>query len=151
MAKKVLATNKRARFDYELQDKYTAGLVLAGHEVKSVRKGNIDIKNAFITLRNNEAWLTNAHIKAYEHSQVKDYDSTRPRKLLLGKREIVKLQAAKQNKLAIVPLNVVVGGRFLKLEIATGRGKKLYDKRETLKRKDAARDMKKAVKKAVKS
>jgi len=147
MKAKTLSVNKRARYDYQIVDEYVAGLVLAGHEVKSIRNGNIDIKNAFITIRRGEAWLTNAHIKQYEFARsLKDYDATRPRKLLLSKRELAKLIAAKQNKLTIIPLRVMASGSYIKIHIATARGKKAHDKRAGIAKKDADMDIKRALK-----
>ena len=142
-----LAVNKRAGFDYEVLDKYEAGLVLAGYEVKAVRAGNVNLKAAYITFRSDKAglpvpYLTNAHISLYKYaSTVKDYDPTRPRKILLKAREIKHLMGKiKEKGLTIVPLSIYTKSRFLKLEFALARGKKKYDKREDLKKKDLDRE-----------
>jgi SsrA-binding protein len=143
----ILAVNKRAGFDYEVLDKYEAGLVLFGHEVKSVRAGNVNLKAAYITLKNDgarlpEAYLLNAHISLYKYaSTIKDYDPTRSRKILLKSKEINYLMGkSKEQGLTLVPLRIYTKNRFLKLEFALARGKKKYDKREDLKKKDLDRE-----------
>jgi SsrA-binding protein len=143
----VLAVNKQATFDYEVLDKYEAGLVLFGHEVKAVRAGNVNLKGSYITFLGGknglpEACLTNAHISLYKYaSTVKDYDPTRSRRILLKAREIHKLMGRKKEQgLTIVPLRIYTKSRFLKLEFALARGKKKYDKREDLKKKDLDRE-----------
>lgn len=147
MGEKILALNRRARHDYQIIDEYTAGIMLKGFEVKSIRNSQADIKNAFVTLKNGEAWLTNAHVKQYSHAgSLKDYDPTRPRKLLLNQRELDSLVQAKENKLTIIPLKIIVSGRHIKLCIATARGKKSYDKRQDLKKHDADLAIKRALK-----
>jgi SsrA-binding protein len=143
-----VATNKRARFDYLISDKYEAGLVLTGQEVKSVRAGHISLKESFVTLKESELFLTNAHISFYKQAgEVKSYNPTRPRKLLLKKSEIKhligKLRLA---GLTLVPLRVYTKKRLLKLEFGLGKGKNKFDKREDLKKKDADRDMRRALK-----
>jgi len=142
MAKNTFATNKKARFDYTLQDTYIAGVVLAGHEVKSIRNSNVSLKGAYITIsEKDEAWLTNAHIKLYEHANnVSDYDAERPRKLLLNKAEIERLKRARDDKLVIVPLSIHAAGPRIKLSLATARPKKKHDKRQSIKRRDTERD-----------
>ncbi len=143
----VLAVNKRATFDYEVLDKYEAGLVLFGHEVKSVRAGNVNLKAAYITLRTDhaglpEAYLINAHISLYKYaSTIKDYDPTRSRKLLLKAKEIKYLLGkTKEQGLTLVPLRIYTKNRILKLEFGLARGKKKFDKREDLKKKDLDRE-----------
>lgn len=139
--------NRRARFDYDLQTEFTAGLVLHGHEVKSLRAGQVDLEHSFITFKNGEAWLTNAHIKQYQHAgDLPSYEPTRPRKLLLNARELAQLAAAKQQKLTIVPLAVIFAGPFVKLRLAIARGKKKYDKRESIKRRDMDREARRIAK-----
>jgi len=142
-----LAVNKRAGFDYEVLDKYEAGLVLAGFEVKAIRAGNVNLKAAYVTFRSDKAglpvpYLTNAHISLYKYaSTVKDYDPTRPRKILLKAKEVKHLMGkSKEQGLTIVPLSIYTKSRFLKLEFALARGKKKYDKREDLKKKDLERE-----------
>lgn len=141
MAKKIVATNRRAKYDYQIIDEYDAGIVLKGHEVKSIRAGNATIVGAFIVIKDDEAWLTNAHIKKYAHAaNVKDFDPVRNRKLLLHASEIEKLRIARSNKQAIIPLYFHVKGPNIKLAIATARGKKHYDKRSAIRKKDIERN-----------
>lgn len=143
---KKYADNRRARFDYHIVDTYVAGLELAGHEAKAIRTGNADLKGAYVTKKDDEYWLTNASIQKYKHaSTITDYDDSRPRKLLLTKREMASLQAAKQNKMTIIPLSLFPAGRYIKLKIATARGKKNYDKRQTIKKREIERDSQKNV------
>ncbi len=139
-----LAINKRANFDYEILDKYEAGLVLFGHEVKSVRAGNAGLKGSYISLKNTkkgelpEAYLIKAHIPLYKYaSTVDDYDPERERKLLLNKKEILRLTSKKKEQgLTLVPLKIYTKNSFLKLEFGIGKGKKKYDKRESIKKRD---------------
>ncbi|MFC1645518.1 SsrA-binding protein SmpB [Patescibacteria group bacterium] len=144
----VKATNKRARFDYELLKKYEAGLVLTGQEVKSIRTGHMSLKGSFVTLKGDELFLTNATISPYKFaSNVKDYDPTRPRKLLLKRSEIDSLLGKLKTKgLTLVPIRVYTKKRLLKLEFAIGKGKKKFDKRETIKRKESKRKTQRALK-----
>ncbi len=138
---KTLAINKRAKFDYNLIDKYEAGLVLTGQEVKSIKTGHISLKGSFVTIKNSELYLTNANIPFYKFAgNSKGYDPTQPRKLLLKKSEIKRLIGkSKTEGLTLVPIRVYTKKRLLKLEFAIGRGKKKFDKREDKKRKDARR------------
>jgi SsrA-binding protein len=143
----VLAVNKQANFDYEILDKYEAGIVLLGHEVKAVRAGNVNLKGAYISFlpRKNglpQPILNKAHISLYKYaSNVGDYDPTRPRELLLTTKEIKYLMGkVKELGLTLVPLRIYTKSRFLKLEFGIGRGKKKYDKREDIKKKDLDRE-----------
>ncbi len=139
---KILASNRRARHDYELKEKFEAGLVLSGAEVKSVKAGHIDLKGSYISFKSNEAYLIGAHISPYKQAHnIEHYDPTTERKLLLHRKEIEKLIEDTQSQhLAVVPTAIgLVRGR-IKLEIALARGKKLYDKRETKKRKSMLKD-----------
>jgi SsrA-binding protein len=143
-----LATNKRANFDYLISDKYEAGLVLTGTEVKSVRAGHISLKESFVTIKDSELFLTNAHISFYKQAgEIKNYNPTRPRKLLLKKSEIKhligKLRIA---GLTLIPLRVYTKKRLLKLEFGIGKGKNKFDKREDIKKKDADRSIRRALK-----
>lgn len=139
---KQLAANRRAPFDYTLGDHLIAGLVLAGHEVKSAKAGSASLKGSFITIKNGEAYLMAAHITPYAHAHGKsDIDPTRQRKLLLHRRQLDQLQSAKDQGSSIVPIALLLHGRHIKLELATGQGKKRYDKRETIKRRDTDRDI----------
>ncbi len=133
---KVIARNKRAKFDYELQDRFEAGLELRGSEVKSLRAGKASIVEAYIRLRKGEAWLLQANIPEYQQASYNNHEPTRARKLLLNKRELKKLKRLVQEKsLTIVPTQLHFRGAWVKLEFAVGRGKKQHDKRESLKKK----------------
>jgi len=143
-----LAVNKRANFDYEIADKYEAGLVLFGHEAKSVKTGHINLAGSFVTIKSagksiSELYLINAHISLYaKASTVKAYEPTRPRKLLLHKNEIKKLIGKKQEQgLTLVPLKVYTKRSLIKLEFGVGRGKKKTDKRETIKKREVDRQI----------
>ena len=137
------AVNKKARFDYEILDTYEAGLVLEGHEVKSIRDGNISLKGSFVSFHGEDAFLTNVHVSKYKFAgNVKDYDPERSRKLLLKRKEIDYLRGKSMEKgLTIVPLSVYNRGRHIKVEIGIGRGKKKHDKRETIKRRELKREL----------
>lgn len=139
---KALATNRRARHDYDLTEHYLAGIVLAGHEVKSIKAGHISLKGSFVHFSEHEAWLTNAHVRLYSHaSGVSDYDPTRPRKLLLSLKELEHLAAAKRAQgLTVIPTAVGVVRGLVKVEIALGKGRKHYDKRAVARAKAMKRD-----------
>lgn len=150
MAKKPKNTgsirNKRASFDYELKDSFMAGLVLTGPEVRSVRMNHASLQGSFIGIKDGEAWLMNAQVMpvktnaAYLPSEMQ----IRNRKLLLKARELEQLQEAKNQGLTIVPTKLLTKGKFIKLEIAIARGKKQYDKRQTIKKRDTDRDLKRS-------
>lgn len=150
---KILSVNKRANFDYEISQTYQAGLVLYGHEVKSIKMGHISLKGAFVVIKRGSGRipaldLINAHVPLYKYaSNVKEYDPTRSRRLLLKKGEIAYLlgKAAEQG-LTLVPIKIYTERSLIKLQFGIGRGKKKYDKREDIKRRDAEREMKRAVK-----
>jgi SsrA-binding protein len=139
--------NRRARYDYELGDEIVAGIVLSGKETKALRLGHGHLRGAYVTLKDGEVWLINATITSFPGATIDESDQTRSRKLLLKKREIQKLESVKQQGNTIVPLELLTGGRFIKVRIASGRGKKRYDKRQVLK----ARDDKRAASSAFKS
>lgn len=143
-----LATNKRAHFDYELQDKYEAGLMLIGAEVKSVKKGHISLKGSFVTMHDGELYLTNANISPYPFANPKIfYDPTRSRKLLVKKSEIKSLVGKLHSKgLTLVPVRVYTKRRLIKLEFAVARGKKAFDKRSDIAKHEAKRSMDRALK-----
>ena len=142
-ANKLIASNKKAHFDYNLFDKYEAGICLLGTEIKSVRKGQINLKDSYIKITDNlEAYLINCHISPYEFGNIYNHDPKRDRKLLLNKKEILKiLNKVKQEQYTIVPMQMFFSGRWAKLEIALAKGKKLYDKRDAIKKKDIKRDI----------
>lgn len=144
----VLAFNKRGTFDYELQDKFEAGLVLSGSEVKSVKNGHISLKGSFVTMHDNELYLTNANISPYPFSKASlAYDPNRSRKLLVRKSEIKSLIGKLQVKgLTLVPLRVYTKKRLIKLEFALARGKKAYDKRKDIAQKESKRNIDRTLK-----
>jgi SsrA-binding protein len=139
---KVLSKNRRASFDYELSDRFIAGLSLSGNEVKSMKSGFASLKGSFITLKGHEAYLMGAHVTPYAHAAHKaDIDPTRQRKLLLHHRQLDDLVQAKDSGLSIVPTALLLDRNLVKLEIAIGRGKKRYDKRESIKQRDTNREI----------
>jgi SsrA-binding protein len=139
---KVIATNKKARFDYEMLDTYEAGIVLTGPEVKSVKAGQVSIKEAFATVKSEEVFLTNAHISPYKQAAGIEQEPTRSRKLLLKKSEISSLIGkSKTHGLTLIPTKVYLKRGFVKVEIGLGKGKKLHDKREQIKKKDVKREI----------
>ena len=142
-SKKVVASNKKAYFDFLLFDKFEAGISLLGTEIKSVRKGAINLKDSYVKITDNlEAYLINCHISPYEFGNIYNHDPKRDRKLLLNKKEILKiLNKVKQEKYTVVPTQAYFSSRYLKIEIALAKGKKLYDKRESLKAKDLKREI----------
>jgi SsrA-binding protein len=142
------ADNKKAHFDYEILEKYQAGISLTGQEVKSVRAGQISLTGAFVTFHGKKAVLTNAHISPYKFAgALPGYEPTRSRTLLLHKREINYLRGKSEEQgLTIVPLRVYSNNRLIKLEIAVARGKHRFDKRESIKKRDLNRELKKDVK-----
>ncbi len=147
MAKKptdAIIQNRRARHDYELHDDFSVGIVLTGQEVKAARGAQVSLKGSYVTLKGNEIWLINAsfsvvHTKPGSSERTVE---TGARKLLAKKNEIKQLQAAKDQGLTIVPLSMTTRTRYIKVKIATAKGKKLHDKRETIKRRDQEREAK---------
>lgn len=131
--------NRRASYDYELGDSLEAGLVLTGAETKALRIGHGHLKGAYVTVKDGELWLLNATITGFNGVKLDETEQTRSRKLLLKKREIDHLLEAKQQGKSIVPTALLTKGRFIKLRIAIGTGKKRYDKRETIKQRDQDR------------
>ncbi|MCM3760604.1 SsrA-binding protein SmpB [Halalkalibacter oceani] len=150
MAKKkeghVIAQNKKAGHDYFIEETYEAGIVLKGTEIKSMRAGRMNLKDSFARISNGEAFLHNAHISEYEQGNRYNHDPVRARKLLLHKKQINELIGKTQQKgYSIVPLKVYLKNGFAKVLIGLAKGKKNYDKRETLKRQDAKRDIDRAL------
>jgi SsrA-binding protein len=141
-------TNRRARFDYELGDGFVAGIELSGAETKALRMGHGQLRGAYVTMKQSpkggELFLINATISPTSGIPISESDQTRARKLLAKRREIDALVAAKQQGNTIVPLELLTGGRFIKLRVAIGRGKKRYDKRQSLKTRDENRNIKAA-------
>ncbi|HLV53905.1 MAG TPA: SsrA-binding protein SmpB [Cryomorphaceae bacterium] len=140
--------NKKASFEYELIDKYEAGIKLTGAEIKSIREGKASIKEAYCFFKSGELWIKNMHISPYEPASYNNESPTRDRKLLLNKGELVKLQKSLKDKgLTIVPTKVYIAeSGYAKVEVALARGKKLHDKRESLKAKQDKRAMDRAMK-----
>ena len=147
MERQVITTNRKAFHDFNIFDKYEAGIVLTGTEIKSVRKSAINLKDSFCKIENNEIFLYNCHISPYEQGNRFNHEAERIRKLLLTKKEILKMQnKVKQDGYTIVPLEVYIVKGFAKIQIGLAKGKKLYDKRETLAKKSMQRDMDRATK-----
>lgn len=145
--KKIRITNKRAYFDYSIGEKFEAGISLTGAEVKSVKAGHLSLNESFVQVKNGEAWLFNALISPYPSADNRGYDPTRSRKLLLHKNEILKLQQqTKEKGLTVVPISCYTKANKIKLEIALAKGKKTYEKRESLKRKDIAKEVERQLK-----
>ena len=146
---KVVSQNKKAYHDYFILDTYEAGIELKGTEIKSVRNGSCNLRDSYVRIKNGEAYVEGMHIANYEQGNRFNVDPLRTRKILLHKKEINKLyKQVKEERLTIVPLKVYFNSSKAKLEIALVKGKKLYDKREDLKAKDAKRDIEKALKNA---
>ena len=147
MAKKLIANNKKAYHDYFIEEKYEAGISLAGTEVKSLRMGRCSIKEAFIRIEHDEVFVYNMHISPYEKGNIFNKDPLRVRKLLLHKYEIMKLNGKIAEKgYTLMPLQVYFKGSLVKVQVGLARGKKLYDKRDDLAKKDAKREIDRAFK-----
>lgn len=142
-AKTVNIRNRQAGFEYELLDKYTAGLVLTGTEIKSIREGKVNLQDGYCYFNNGEAFVKGLNITPYAQGTHYNHEATRERKLLLKRTEIKKMEARVEEKgLTIVPLRLFINDRgFAKLELAVGRGKKLHDKRESIKDREAKREL----------
>lgn len=139
-------TNRRARHDYELDDSLVVGLQLSGAEAKALRMGHGQLRGAYVTIKDGELFLINATISPSSGIPIAESDQTRARKLLAKRREIDALIEAKQQGRTIVPLDMLTQGRYIKLRIAVGKGKKQYDKRQTLKKRDEDRRIRTALK-----
>ncbi len=138
---KVIASNKKAKYEYFIYDTFSAGIILKGSEVKSIRANKVSINEAYITFKDNEVFILNMHIAKFENSSYFNHDETRTRKLLLNRHEINKIMAKKdQAGFTIIPLRVELHQGLIKIEIATAKGKKLFDKRETIKERDQKRE-----------
>ena len=148
MEKKVISTNRKAFHDFLIFDKFIAGIVLTGTEIKSIRKGMLNLKDSFAKIEDNEMFLYGMHISPYEQGNRYNHKPDRVRKLLLNKREILKIQdKVKKNGVTIVPLELFLTNGFAKLEIGLAKGKKLYDKREAITKKTQERDIARLMKK----
>ena len=138
---KVFASNKKARFEYFIEETFEAGLALKGTEIKSIRTGQISLQEAYVRTDGQQAWLVGAHVAPYEHASAFQHDPMRERKLLLHKREIKTMWDAIRIKgMTIVPIKVYLKAGKAKLEIGIAKGKKQYDKRESIKERDIARE-----------
>ena len=134
--------NRKARFDYEIFDTYEAGIALTGTEIKSIRNDNANIKDCYAIIKDNEAYILNMYIKEYKEGNIFNHDETRTRKLLLHKKEIYKMRdAIDREGYTLIPLKLYFKGNKAKLEIGVARGKKTYDKRESIKERDIKRDI----------
>jgi SsrA-binding protein len=143
---KVVATNRKARHEYFLLEFLEAGLVLQGSEIKSIRAGRISLAEAYVRIDNNEAWLVDAHVAPYEQASIYNHEPRRPRKLLLHRKEIDHLwEQVAQRGLTIIPIRVYLKQGRAKVEIAVARGKKLYDKRAEIAKRDAQREVERQI------
>ncbi|GHP15129.1 SsrA-binding protein [Lentilactobacillus fungorum] len=143
----LMAQNKKARHDYSILETYEAGIVLTGTEIKSIRDRRINLKDGFVQIRNDEAWMMNVHISEYAQGNQFNHDPLRNRKLLLHKKQIRKLAQASQDKgITIVPLKVYLKDGFAKVLIGVAKGKREFDKRETIKRRDQKRQIERVMK-----
>lgn len=139
---KTLATNRKARHDYFIEKTYEAGIALKGTEVKSIRAGKANLKESYCVIRNNEAFVVGMHISPYKEGNIFNVDPLRDRRLLLNKREILRInQEVMQKGMAVIPLSLYLKNGLIKMEIAIARGKKLYDKRESIKERDIKRHL----------
>lgn len=145
---KTVTVNKKAFHDFNIIEKYTAGIVLFGTEIKSVRKGAVNLKDGFAKIEDGEVWLYSCHISPYEQGNRYNKEPERKRKLLLNKKEILKMSGKiKKEGYTIIPLSMFIGDKgFAKLEIALAKGKKLFDKRDDIAKKTQTRDMQRAMK-----
>ncbi len=139
---KVVATNRKARHEYFLLDQYEAGIALRGSEIKSIRLGQISLAEAYVNIDGREAWLMDAHIAPYEQAGIFNHEPRRPRKLLLHRKQITELwNMVRQKGVTVIPLRVYLKQGRAKVEIAAAKGKKLYDKRQDIAKKDLQREM----------
>ncbi|HPL27097.1 MAG TPA: SsrA-binding protein SmpB [Anaerolineae bacterium] len=146
MAEKNIAVNRKAYHDYSIEERYEAGLVLQGSEIKSIRDGRVSLREAFVSIRNGEAWLVNAHIAPYPMAGYAQHEARRDRKLLLHRKQIYELALSVQAKgYTIVPLRLYLSDGRAKIEIALARGKRQYDTRAALAEREARRTMERAV------
>ncbi len=146
MNKKIVAKNPTAKHNYTIENTYEAGIVLTGTEIKSIRNGKVNLKDSYANIKNGEVFIYGMHISPYEHGNIYNKDPLRTRKLLLNRKEINKLIGlVKQKGISLVPLSIYFSGNFLKVELGVGKGKKLYDKRQDIAKKDAEMRIRKAL------
>ena len=147
MTIKTVATNRKAYHDYHIQDGVEAGIVLTGSEIKSIRNGRVSLGDAYVRPVSGELWLLNAHIARYDASSYMSHEPTRPRKLLLHRKEIDNLTSrVLERGLTLVPIKLYIKDRVAKVEVALAKGKKLYDKRESITRRETERELGRVVK-----
>jgi len=143
---KIIAKNRKARHDYIIEDTIEAGLVLTGSEIKSIRAGQVNLRESYAVIRNGEPWLLNAHISTYKQASFQNHEPRRDRKLLLNRREINRLAGKLQEKgLALVPLQLYLKNGWAKVQLGLGRGKRQYDKRQTLREREDRRRIDRAL------
>jgi len=144
---RLIAKNPTARHNYTITDSFEAGIVLSGTEIKSIRNGKVNIKDTYVMIKNGEAYILGMHVSHYEHGNIYNKDPLRDRKLLLHKKEIYKLYGMIQQKaVSLIPLSLYFKDSKVKIEVGVGKGKKLYDKREDMAKKDAEMKIKRALK-----
>ncbi len=144
---KIIAQNKKAFHDYHIEDRIEAGISLKGTEVKSVREGKVTLKDSYVIIKAGEALLLNCHISPYSHGNIMNHDPVRTRKLLLHKKEISKVQGKLQQKgYSLIPLKVYFKGPYIKIEVGLAKGKRFFEKRESIKEREAKREMERAMK-----
>jgi SsrA-binding protein len=144
---KVVCQNRKAYHDYFIEDTIEAGIALAGTEVKSLREGKAHLKDGYVLIKNSEAFLLNCHISPYTHGNIMNHDPVRTRKLLLHKKELFRLKGRVEQKgYTLVPLKIYFKGPYAKIEVGIVRGKKLFEKRDTIKEKEAKQEIERAVK-----
>lgn len=145
---KIIAENKRARFDYELYEMFVGGIVLTGHEAKSAKMGRMDLSGSHAIVRDGEIYLLNSSIHSFQKGNApENYEELRTRKLLFSKKELQELAGKKQSGFSIVPVKAIIAHGFIKIELALARGKKKSDKRETIKKREAEREIQRVVRK----
>jgi len=146
MENKVVAKNRKALFEFSLLETLEAGIALKGSEIKSIRAGQVSLQEAYVQIENQQAWLLNSHIATYDAASYSNHDPKRPRRLLLHKKEINSLYAAvKQKGVTIIPVKMYLKDGRAKVEIAIAKGKKLFDKRQDIARKDVERDIQRSL------
>lgn len=144
---KTVATNRKAYHDYFIEETFEAGIALTGTEIKSVRAGRVNLRESYAQIRDGEIWMVNAHISPYEHGNRANHDPTRPRKLLMHKQEIARLAGKVQERgFTLVPLRMYLKNNLAKVEIGLARGKKMYDKRDSIARRETDLALRRALK-----
>ena len=139
---KIIASNRKASFEYFLSDSYEAGIVLLGTEIKAIREGKVNLSESYVTAHKNEIWLNNCHIGPYSAASMNNHDSIRPKKLLLHKDQIFKLSTfAKMSGYTLIAVKMYLKSHRIKIQISVGKGKKLHDKRRSIKEKEQKREM----------